>query len=500
MYANWEIIKGLNLRSTYGIDNLAFEDKAFYTALAGDGYSTGGSASNYFRANRRWNWQNTAQYDHTFGEKHNFSLLLGNEQQYSDAERWGATRTSIADPFFTTFQGNFTNIASSGNFQNNNYLVSFFGRVNYNYNRKYLATVNVRRDGYSAWAKKWSNFYGASLGYAISEEDFWKNSPFAQAFDFLKITGSYGSVGNNQGIDDFASLQLYSSGLYGANASFYLAQAGNANLTWETSKKTDVGLSFGFLQGRLQGDFAYYRNLVDGLILNVPQAPSKGIPNGSTGPGTLGNILPANVGSMQNTGVELSLRFNAIRNKAFTWTVGGNVTTLKNRGLSLATQGQRIGTTTSGLGTSNYTEVSHSVGEILAVPSLGVDPATAGACSRKPTARWWSTTTRARPVRARPAGRSWTPTTPPRTARTPRPRRSSSTACTTAPRCPPGTAASTTLLLTGASIWACSFNSRAATTSTTARKPACTTSVSGTTKRISSTTGRPTIPAPSGPG
>ena len=374
VYADWAIVKGLNLRTSYGINNISFEDKSFFTALAGDGYSTGGSSSNYFRTNKRWNLQNTAQYDHTFGDKHNLSFLVGNEQQATDVLRWGATRTSVADPFFTSYQGNFTNIAAAGNFQGVNYLVSFFGRANYNFDHKYLATVNFRRDGYSAWAKKYGNFYGASLGYVVSEENFWKNASFAQAFSFLKVTGSFGNVGNNQGVADFASLQTYASGFYGNNASLYFSGAGNSNLTWEVSKKTDVGLAFGFLQDRLRGDVTYYRNLVDGLILDVPQAPSKGIPNVS-GPGALGNSILANIGSMQNTGVELNLSFNAFQRKDFTWTVSGNLTTLKNRVLSLATQGQRIGTATSGLETANFTEVGHSVGEILAVPSLGVNPA-----------------------------------------------------------------------------------------------------------------------------
>jgi TonB-linked SusC/RagA family outer membrane protein len=373
LYANYEILKGLNLRTTFGLDNISFEDKSFQTAIAGEGYSTQGAASNYFRTNKRWDWQNTVQYDHTFGEKHNLSVLLGNEQQKTDVLRWGATRTQVADPFFTTFQGNYTNIAASGSSQGTNYLVSFFGRVNYNYARKYLLTANVRRDGYSAWAKKFGNFYGASIGYAVSEEDFWKNSGVGRVVDFLKVTGSYGSVGNNQGIGDFASLQTYGSGLYGANANIFYANAGNANLTWEVSKKTDVGLSFGLFQSRLTGDFAYYRNLVDGLILDVPQSPSKGIPG--NGPANIGLTIPANVGSMSNQGIELNLRFNAIQNKAFTWTVSGNITTLKNRVLALAYEGQpAIGTATSGLETVNYTQVGQSVGELLAVQSLGVNP------------------------------------------------------------------------------------------------------------------------------
>ncbi|SHK07733.1 TonB-dependent receptor domain-containing protein [Hymenobacter psychrotolerans] len=173
------------------------------------------------------------------------------------------------------------------------------------------------------------------------------------------------------------SLQTYTSGLYGAVPTLYFSGAGNQALTWETSKKTDVGFTFGTLQDRLRGDFSYYHNLVDGLILRVPQAPSRGIPAGVPGDVTNVNInsILGNVGSMRNTGIEFNLTYNAIQKKNFSWTVSGNITTLKNRVLTLATEGQRIGTATSGLETANFTEVGRSVGEILVVKSLGVNPA-----------------------------------------------------------------------------------------------------------------------------
>ncbi|WP_206599872.1 SusC/RagA family TonB-linked outer membrane protein [Hymenobacter glacialis] len=376
VYASWEIVKGLTARTSYGINNILFEDKSFNTPLAGDGFSTVGSASNFNRVNMRWNWQNTVQYDRTLGEKHNVSLLVGNEQQHTQTERWGATRTGVADAFLTNYQGTYTNIAAAGNFQGENYLLSYFGRLNYDFGKKYLASLNFRRDGYSAWANKWGNFYGASLGYILSEEEFWKNGPLTSAVNFLKFTGSYGEVGNSQGVDDFASLLTYENNLYGDNATLYFSNPGSPLLTWETSKKSDLGLTFGLFGDRVTGDLTYYRNLVDGLILRVPQAPSKGIPG--AGPGDVGNVnnnsYLANVGSMRNTGIELNLRASPVQTTNFTWTVSGNFTTLKNRVLSLATEGQRIGTATS-LETVNYTQVGRSVGELLAVPSLGVNPA-----------------------------------------------------------------------------------------------------------------------------
>jgi len=365
VYADLEPVKGLHLRTNYGIYNIAFEDQAFYTPIAGDSYNIG-SAFNFYRTNKRWNWQNTAQYDVTLAEKHNLSVLAGTEYQNTSIDRWGANRTSVSDPFFTTFQGGYSNIVNSGSFQGENFLMSYFGRVNYNFNRKYLATFNARRDGYSAWGnEKWGNFYGASLGYIVSEEAFWKNSSLLNTVSLLKFTGSYGEVGNNQGIGDFTTRDLYSPGLYGANNTFFFSNAGNAALSWETSKKTDVGLSFGLFEDRIQGDVAYYRNDVDGLILDVPQAPSRGIP---------GNAIAANIGSMRNTGVEFNIRATAINKADFTWSVNANLTTLKNRVTKLVTADQRIGTATSGLETVNFTRVGGSVGEILAVPSVGVNP------------------------------------------------------------------------------------------------------------------------------
>jgi TonB-dependent starch-binding outer membrane protein SusC len=365
VYANWEIIPGLNLRTTYGINNGSFEDIAFNTSLAGDGFSTGGSATNVYRTNKRWNWQNTAQYSITLADKHNFSILAGGEQQYTTTDGWGANRTQLADIFFETFQGNYTNIAAAGLLQGENYLISYFSRLNYDFGKKYFASINFRRDGYSAWANKYGNFYGASVGYTLSEEEFWKNSAALSNISYLKFTASYGEVGNSQGIGNYASLQTYSSGLNAANATLFYSGAGNTALTWETSKKTDIGLNFGIFQDRIQGELAWYKNLVDGLIMSVPQAPSKGIP---------GNSISANVGSMQNTGVEFSAKYYAIRNSNFNWTISGNITTQKNEVLALSTEGERIGSATSGLETANYTTVGRSIGSILAVESIGVNP------------------------------------------------------------------------------------------------------------------------------
>ncbi|MFZ5972847.1 MAG: SusC/RagA family TonB-linked outer membrane protein [Bacteroidota bacterium] len=365
IYANWSPLKGLNLRTTYGVDRLSIQDILYYSPRHGDGFGSGGVATNTMRNLNRWNWQNTAQYDVQLAESHNLSVLVGGEQQYTTRLGWGLSRTVVADPFFETIQGNYTTNNPSGLAQGENYLVSYFGRVNYDFKKKYFATFNLRRDGYSAFApgNKYGLFYGGALAYALSEEEFFKNSSISNTLNFLKVRATYGSVGNTQGIDDFASLQLYGSGLYAADPTLVFTQAGNTALQWETSTKTDIGITYGLFQDRIQGELVYYKNQIDDMILPVPQAPSKGIPN---------NSIDQNIGSMLNSGIEFNLTAKAINKQDFTWSVNFNITTLKNEVLELA--GGDIQTATGGLETANITRVGESIGSLYVVQTNGVNP------------------------------------------------------------------------------------------------------------------------------
>lgn len=366
VYADVTLFKGLNFRTSYGLDNLNIENITFWDRRHGDGFGNGGLAANNYDKLARWNWQNTLNYNATFADNHNLGILLGSEQQKTNQDRWGAQRTVLSDPFFTTFQGNFTTITPSANFQTENFLTSLFSRVNYNFARKLFAEFNFRRDGYSAFAtdKKYGNFYGGGLGYAISEEDFWKEN-IGSTINYLKLRVSYGLVGNSA-VSDFAALSLFNSGLYGSSATLFFSQAGNPLLTWETSKKLDAGFTIGLFDDKLQGEFAYYKNDVDGLILAVPQAPSKGIP---------GNSVNANVGAMVNSGIEATLTYNAVRTTDFDYTVSLNVTTQKNEVTNLGPTGADIQGFNSGLESSNITRVGESIGSLYAVQTAGVNPA-----------------------------------------------------------------------------------------------------------------------------
>jgi TonB-dependent starch-binding outer membrane protein SusC len=252
-YANVKITKGLNFKTLYGIDNLTVTNKEFQAALHGDGVAQGGLADYTVQSYKRWNWSNVLSYDKALDNGLNIALLVGNEQQYTFQEGFGAQRRQQIDNSFDEYQGGFITIVPSGNFIGENYLASFFGRANIDFKRKYSISINGRRDGYSAFAsgKKYGNFGGVSGGWNISDEGFWKGNKFLSNISTFKLKASYGQVGNIQGLGDFASFSLFGSGLYGPNGQLAFAQAGNPNLTWESSKKTDIGLEFGILNNRI---------------------------------------------------------------------------------------------------------------------------------------------------------------------------------------------------------------------------------------------------------
>ncbi len=369
LFANFEIIKNLFFRTSFGIDNSSLESKTFWHPLHGDGRTTGGEAYNYFDRRNRWNWTNTLNYNLTLMDKLNFQALVGSEEQYTKFDGWSGRRTGQSDPFFTSYQGSYTTPQQPPVLmQTENYFNSLFGRLNFNYDKKYFVEVSARRDGFSGLAKgkKYGDFGGASVMWAASKEGFIQNSGISDIISDLRFKASYGRVGNISAVGNFSSLFLYSAGVYNTAPTLFFNQAGNADLEWETSNKTDAGVSFGLLKDRIQVDVSYYNNDIDGLVLDVPQAPSKGIP---------GNTIPANIGSMFNKGFEFTVTSYNISKKDFNWNTTLNITTLKNEVTALAPSvAFLIGT--SQLEVTNRTLAGQPIGMIWGVQTAGVDPAT----------------------------------------------------------------------------------------------------------------------------
>ncbi|WP_032592582.1 SusC/RagA family TonB-linked outer membrane protein, partial [Bacteroides fragilis] len=239
-YAEATPLKGLSLKTQYGVDYARIEEQRFWSPLHGDGVNSKGLANAYNTKNNRWTWTNTATYNFSLGQN-NFNLLAGTEASERNNSRWTAQRKDLQDDKFVVFQGPFGSATAGGSLSNNT-MVSYFGRINYDYASKYIVSLNYRRDGYSALSEKnrWGNFGGVSAAWRVSEEGFF--NPLRNVVDDLKIKGSYGVVGNTD-IYDYASKSFYSSYNYGINGTYGLAQIADPNLKWESSEKYSIGFN-----------------------------------------------------------------------------------------------------------------------------------------------------------------------------------------------------------------------------------------------------------------
>ncbi len=364
VYVQVKPISWLTLRSVYGIDYLLVDNDIFQTGLHGDGFSSNGNASSTYGKYKRYTWSNTAQFDYSIKGVHNISALAGQEQDRRTSLGFGVNRQQVSDPVYTVIQAGWGINNTAGSVYGENYLLSGFGRLNYDYKKKYFLSGNLRQDEYSALPGQKEVFWGVSAGWDVAKENFW--SSINTVVSSLKLRASLGKVGNTAGIGDYQTYSSYGSGLYGGNPTLVFNQAGNPNLKWETSKKSDVGVSFGFLKDRLTFDVTYYKNNVTDLILFVPQSPSAGLPT----------TIPQNVGKMYNKGIELTINAMPVATSNFTWSTNFNFTQNKNEVTELAPGLTEVLTASSGLETVNRTAVGYSLGSAWLVRSGGVDPAT----------------------------------------------------------------------------------------------------------------------------
>ncbi|MEA4937348.1 MAG: SusC/RagA family TonB-linked outer membrane protein [Paludibacter sp.] len=360
-------IKQLEFTTTYALDRINNENIAFESSRLGSfSYSTGGSVVNISTILQNESWTNTLAFNELLNEKHRISALIGTDLQQNTVSSWGANATKASDNFFEFYQGGWANIVAAGNNLGKRVYFSLFSRLSYDFNNKYFITGNFRRDGNSALAtdRKFGNFGGVSGGWLLSEEDFFKSSSLSEAFSSVKLSASWGRVGNGNLANDYSSYDLYSASLYGSEATWAITQQGNPNLTWETSDQTNVGFSFNTLKDRLRVEFAYFNNNVNGLILSVNQSPSKGIP---------GNAILANIGSMYNRGIELSAAYDLINNRNWSWNLSFNYTGIRNKVTALANNNQDIIGST-GSGNTNITRVGESIGSLYGLKTVRVNP------------------------------------------------------------------------------------------------------------------------------
>lgn len=385
--ADVKLLPGLTFKTLYGIDYIIVENKTFWNPLHGDGLQSSGTQDDGTSFNdiakySQSTWQNYLSFDRSINDNHTISATVGTEQIRQYLDRWGAKRSGVTDPYYSTIQGGFNtwdNLPASSSstlipIVTENFLLSYFGRLSYDYQKRYFFTASFRRDAYSPYspgdiAGKWGNFPGAAVGWQLSNEKFYENSGLSKVLNSFKVRASYGKVGNTN-IANFGALSTFSSNLlYGTYSTLYFSQAGNRNLKWEDNIKTDIGVTFGLFNDRITGEVSYYNNRFEDVIIYVPTPPSQGIPT---------NSILQNTAEMYNRGVEFALNASIIRGKDFTWTAGFNITTMRNEVTKLANGVTEIvGFTGSQTGANervNVTRVGESMASIYTVSTAGVNP------------------------------------------------------------------------------------------------------------------------------
>lgn len=313
-----------------GIDYMNLDEFFFWDPKHGDGRSVNGRLGNQAGNLIQWVLQNYVNIDKSF-DKHKFGATLGIEAQGQQSNSFQAAGTGISDVFFgqqNIISGSYTTQLSSGGFSEAPGFYSYFGRVTYNYDNKYYLQGSLRRDGLSKLApqNRFGNFPGLSIGYRISNENFWKDNAISAIINEFKIRASWARVGNVEiPGGSFPYLSQYASAPYGAISGISASLVGNPDLKWETNEKIDFGVDLG-LFNRATLTFDYYKNKNNDQVFAVPTPVSLGVP---------GNQVYKNIGNMENSGFELGLNIEAIKSRDFRWDFGFNFTTVKNKVLTL---------------------------------------------------------------------------------------------------------------------------------------------------------------------
>lgn len=283
-------------------------------------------------------------YTNSFG-KHNVNATGVYEYNYFISEGFSAGSRDFAIPFFQdnnlgTGDPGQRNVSSG---KEEFKLISFLGRVGYNYNSKYYLTASMRQDGSSKFGKnnRWGYFPSASVAWRISQEAFLKNVSW---IDELKLRVGYGQTGNSDAITPYAAILTYAplgNVVYNpVTNSFITAFAPNQNanpdLRWERRIGRNIGLEFSLFKKRLTGDLNVFNDLTENLLFDytLPSPPFFILPPNGSGP-EAARVL-ANVGTLSNKGVELALNYRVVDNKNFSWNIGGQISGVRTKVESLA--------------------------------------------------------------------------------------------------------------------------------------------------------------------
>ena len=321
-------IKGLSIIGKAGVTYWTKYDKAYRAETYFDANKTiGPSTLSIWTANNTYTtFEALATYEKQI-KKHYFKLLAGTSVEQSSNKGLEGSRNTFPNNYLYELGSGDGSTASNNSSLEEYALQSFFGRVNYSFNDRYLLEANLRYDGSSRFAKghRWGLFPSVSAGWRITEEDFWKQSCLAETIDNLKLRVSYGVLGN-QNIGLYPYQQTYSLGYNypignpaALQSGAYMASYNNQDITWEKTAITDVGIDFSLWKGRFSGSVDYFYKYTSDILAPVEVTSIMGR-----------SVGQSNVGAVSNKGIEVNLTYNGKIGKDFIFSVSPNFTWIKN--------------------------------------------------------------------------------------------------------------------------------------------------------------------------
>lgn len=295
----------------------------------------GDSGSRYKNTSYSQQYHLFGKYKAAFGN-HGVDAVLGVESSRGYTDYLTLSGKQLTGVFQELLGVGTYNADSRGYIGGENYGMSFFSRLDYKFMERYLLGASFIREGSSKFIKenRWANFFSASAGWIISDEAFMESLDW---ISMLKLRGSYGETGN-QNIPSEATITSYATkakAFYNGDPNMYMWSVPNKGAKWEKTRSIDVGLDYAFLNNRINGSIAYYRQNVDDMLLKVQLPASAGIPNKDFNI-NFNNSMWANIGSMYNEGFEFDINYNAITTKDFSWTTGFNLTYNRNKVTALS--------------------------------------------------------------------------------------------------------------------------------------------------------------------
>lgn len=337
-WAELILYKDLVLKSSYGSD-LYFWENNYATDryyLSPTNFKDRSEVLSAMNRRAAWQIENTLRYHFSVNQKHNITFLLGQSAKASRNRVLEGTAYALLDPSLGSIDA--TTVASdsraTGRIEAFHKLASYFGRINYDYNELYMAEFTIRRDGSSNFGSnnRWANFPSVSVGWNVTNEKFMQNRP--QWLSSLKVRGSWG-INGNENIQAFNYAyfvkpgQNYPLGLEGKTEmtpGIAPESYSNPSTKWEESEQLDLGFDSSLLAGALTFSFDWFKKKTNGMLMQMAL------------PEYLGANTPyANVGDMQNSGVEFDLGYR-FRVSDFNFKVGANASYVKNKLIKLGNE------------------------------------------------------------------------------------------------------------------------------------------------------------------